>query len=126
MTRQPRKCLKCSRIVTRSKTGMCRRHAALAALESDDVRLRRLAALREAMTRPEVRAKAVRSAALAGKARLAWCPLEYRDDYRAIAYKHGMTAAEGRRMIEDRIAVDTARYLRTGVLQRTAGECAHR
>lgn len=56
--------------------------------------------------------------------KIAWCPLEYRDDYRKIA--RIMPAAEARAHVEHLIAVDAARYARTGKLQRTAGECAHR
>lgn len=51
---------------------------------------------------------------------MAWCPVEYREDYhRLINVKH-IKAKEARAMILDMIAADTRRYLATGQLQQAA------
>ncbi len=51
-----------------------------------------------------------------GATKLAWCPVEYRDDYRRLVKWQGVKAAEARRMIETQIDKDAARYAATGVL----------
>jgi hypothetical protein len=47
---------------------------------------------------------------------LAWCPLEYRDEYRRLRCSKLIRAPEARRMIEAMIARDVARYAATGRL----------
>lgn len=47
---------------------------------------------------------------------LAWCPMEYRDDYRRLKEVDLISAPEARRMIEAQIARDLERYAATGVL----------
>ncbi|SKB26974.1 hypothetical protein [Sphingopyxis flava] len=51
-----------------------------------------------------------------GATKLAWCPVEYRDDYRRLVKSQGLKAAEARKVIEDQIAADAARFAATGVL----------
>lgn len=62
-----------------------------------------------------------------GATKLAWCPVEYRDDYRRLVKWQGVKAAEARRMIEAQITADATRYAATGVLpqsQRCEGSAA--
>lgn len=47
---------------------------------------------------------------------LAWCPLEYRQDYRMLQRVGGYRAAEARALIEQQIASDLERYAATGQL----------
>lgn len=54
-----------------------------------------------------------------GQRRVAWCPLEYRDDYRRLKRVKHKSAAEARRMIEELIAADARRFARTGQLQQS-------
>lgn len=49
--------------------------------------------------------------------RIAWCPVEYRDEYRHLIYNKHIKAAEARGIIERLIATDAARYAATGQLQ---------
>jgi hypothetical protein len=59
-----------------------------------------------------------RAAALLRWARaLAWCPIEYRDEYRRLRLSKRMLAAEARAAVEEMIAADLKRYRRTGELQ---------
>lgn len=57
---------------------------------------------------------------------LSWCPLEYRDDYRRLVKSYGIKAAEARRMTEELIAADTARYHATGELPHATRLAAER
>ena len=50
------------------------------------------------------------------KEALAWCPLEYRADYRLLQTAGGYSAADARAMIEEQIARDLKRYAATGRL----------
>lgn len=56
----------------------------------------------------------------AGKKRsetvMAWCPLEYRAEYRRLIRTKLIRAPEARRMVEDMIQHDLDRYAATGVL----------
>lgn len=45
----------------------------------------------------------------------AWCPVEYREEYRRLRLKK-LTAREAKKLILDLIAADAARYRRTGEL----------
>lgn len=59
--------------------------------------------------------------------KLAWCPPEYRDEYKRLIKRQNMKAAEARPIIEDMIAVDARRYAATGILPqstRTGGAAA--
>lgn len=60
------------------------------------------------------------SRAAAGRAssntKLAWCPVEYRDDYKELVKHQHIPASEARQMIEAQIAADARRYSATGVL----------
>lgn len=51
---------------------------------------------------------------------LAWCPVEYRDEYRRLVRTKLIRAPEARRMVEDMIAADLARYAATGILPQSA------
>jgi DNA-directed RNA polymerase subunit RPC12/RpoP len=51
---------------------------------------------------------------------LAWCPVEYRDEYRRLVRTKLIRAPEARRMVEHMIAADLARYAATGVLPQSA------
>lgn len=51
---------------------------------------------------------------------MAWCPIEYRGEYRRLTRSKLIPAPEARRMIEDMIAADLARALATGVLPQAA------
>lgn len=59
--------------------------------------------------------------ALAGKrcsaTKLAWCPLEYRDEYRHLVRIKLLPAADARAIIEQQVRADRARYFATGELQ---------
>lgn len=76
-------------------------HAALA--PDTEARARQKAAASAAM-------RAMRSQALA------WCPMEYRDDYRFLQKSGGYRAAEARVIIEAQIATDLELYAKTGRL----------
>lgn len=86
-------------------------------LEDLRERGRRCGLLRLGMSRhgagsePRVRAGQRRSATV-----LAWCPIEYRDAYLHLVRSKLVRAPEARRIIEDQIAADLERYMRTGVL----------
>lgn len=47
---------------------------------------------------------------------IAWCPLEYRGEYRRLRNSKLIPAPEAKRMILDLIAADFASYAKTGVL----------
>lgn len=51
---------------------------------------------------------------------LAWCPLEYRDDYRLLKTAGGYSAADARRLIEQQIDRDLRRYASTRRLPQAA------
>lgn len=51
---------------------------------------------------------------------MAWCPPEYRDEYRRLTRSKMLPAAEARTIIEGLIAAHAERYRRTGLLQQTA------
>jgi hypothetical protein len=51
--------------------------------------------------------------------KLGWCPVEYRDLYRQLARKTGVSAKQARKMVQEQIAKDLRSYERTGVLQET-------
>jgi len=69
-------------------------------------------------TEARARQKAAASAAMKEmrKDALAWCPLEYRDDYRFLQKAAGYRAAEARAIIKAQIATDIELYARTGQL----------
>ncbi|WOF43788.1 hypothetical protein KNJ79_02150 [Sphingopyxis indica] len=52
--------------------------------------------------------------------KLAWCPPEYRDEYKRLIKRQNIPAAEARRMIEAMIEADARRYHATGVLPQAA------
>lgn len=48
--------------------------------------------------------------------KLAWCPPEYRDEYKRLVKRQNIPAAQARPMIEDMVAADARRYAATGEL----------
>lgn len=52
--------------------------------------------------------------------KLAWCPIEYRAEYRRLIKSQNLKAAEARPIIEDMIAADARRYAATGILPQSA------
>lgn len=83
----------------RNVSGLCRRHA------------------RDLGSTPEALAKRSESMrAYAARAQLAWCPIEYRDEYRHLTRVKQLPAAEARTIIERAISTDARRYAATGVL----------
>jgi hypothetical protein len=68
---------------------------------------------------PERRARAILRVNRASRARLLWCPLEYRDTYRRLTRVKQLPAAEARAAILDLIAADARAYARTGELQQS-------
>lgn len=62
----------------------------------------------------------LRAGRAASATKLAWCPPEYRDDYRNLVKRQGIRAVQARKMIQETIAADARRYTATGVLPQTA------
>lgn len=115
-----RTCAACpSNLDPRNRTGYCRRHLQVWLAENPHIAARKVANHRAAiMARPaELRSANARKAALAS---IAWCPLEYRDEYTRLKRSLEIPAAEARRIIEDLIAAHAERYRRTGQLQQAA------
>lgn len=102
----------------RNVSGLCRKHAlALALLPGN--KASRIAGVKrhKASLPPEkVHDQCVR----ASRSRMAWCPPEYRDEYRRLTRSKMLPAAEARTIIEGLIAAHAERYRRTGLLQQTA------
>lgn len=103
-------------------SGYCRKHYG-AANNSE-----RTAAINRARwSDPEFRDRAVHTMRLRGMGRVAWCPLEYRVDYRRLTRVKHLAASQARAIIETQIATDARRYARTGILpqsNRTASSAA--
>lgn len=53
---------------------------------------------------------------------LAWCPVEYREEYRRLVYTKRLGPGGARAVIEEQIAKDAERYARTGKLQQSVRE----
>lgn len=74
--------------------------------------------LKARLAEPDVRKRLLARCAATSRARINWCPLEYRDEYRRLA---GLfPAKDARAIIESQIAVDMRRYEATGKLQQAA------
>lgn len=98
-------------------SGLCRRHALGLSFVPEFDPIRKEALARFQRDHPErVREYCTR----ASHARLAWCPPEYRDEYRRLTRKKQIPAAEARHLIEEMIATHAKRYRRTGQLQQAA------
>ena len=97
----------------RNVSGLCRRHARDLG-STPEAHAKRSESMRAyARQHPaEVRRRCV----IAARAQLAWCPLEYRDEYRHLTRVKQLPAAEARTIIERAIATDARRYAATGVL----------
>ena len=96
-----------------NQSGYCRNH--FGALNSE----RTSEQSRLQWANPEYRLKHIGAMRRLGQHRIAWCPLEYREDYRILKRVKHYSAAQAREMIEARIAADLRRYELTGQLQRT-------
>ncbi len=115
------KCLDCPRSITRkSKTGRCRKCAAKRA--GCDPELKALRSANRKIWAAHHPDAAAKQRLIASRSQLAWCPVEYRDDYRKIA--NNVPCREARAMIEELIAVDAARYAATGRLQQSTRSTA--
>ncbi len=87
---------------------------------------RRVGALHKGnLTRPAGSPERQKAARAQSEFYMGWCPLEYRDGYRRMVRIDGIKAADARRMTEELIEADQARYLATGVLPqaRRAAAC---
>lgn len=103
----------------RNVTGLCK-SCNLKAYNADPRwAIRRIAALKRTLHAPENQAWLKRQRTNASRARLSWCPLEYRETYRYISQRQKLGAKEGRRIIEEQIAADAVKYARTGKLQKS-------
>lgn len=58
--------------------------------------------------------------------KLAWCPPEYRAEYRRLVKKKGIPAVEARAIILAAVEADAARYRATGVLPQAARNAERR
>jgi hypothetical protein len=111
----PRECLTCSKPLSAvNRTGYCRKHYGAA-----NNGPRTAEQNRRQWADPAIRVRLVESIRRYNRARVSWCPLEYRDEYHRLKRVKHCSAAEARRLIEEMIAADTARYARTGQLQQT-------
>jgi hypothetical protein len=68
---------------------------------------------------PARRSQALLRVTMASRARLSWCPLEYRPEYRRLRYMKEFPAAEAKAIILQQIASDAKAYARTGELQQS-------
>lgn len=112
----------------RQRAGIKRRHAvdpafldalrrrARALGEDPDINARRTQHFKDARywekgviasSKPEVRARAAKRASAT---RLAWCPPEYRDEYRRLIRSKRIPAAEARQIILSSVAADEERF----------------
>jgi hypothetical protein len=98
----------------RNVTGYCRKHYAA----HNNAERTRQQAIRQ-WADPEWREKHTDCMRILAGKRVAWCPVEYRGDYKRLKRVKHYSAAEARLLIEQQIAQDTARYLRTGKLQQS-------
>lgn len=88
---------------------------------------RRVGALNKGnLTRPAGSPERQKAARAQSEFYLGWCPLEYRDGYRRLVKSYGIKAADARRMTEELIAADTARYHATGELPHATRLAAER
>lgn len=106
-------CTTCGKLLSAvNRTGYCRQHYASAnnggPKWSADNRAR--------WADPEMRAKIVVPLRAYNRERLAWCPLEYRDEYRRLTRVKHYFASQARQLVEDMIAADLRRHQRTGAL----------
>lgn len=107
-------CATCGKPLSRvNQSGYCRKH--FGALNSERTREQ----CRRQWADPAYRIKHIGAMRRLGEYRLAWCPLEYREDYWVLKRVKHYSAAQARAMIEESIATDLRRYEITGQLQRT-------
>ena len=113
-------CSSCGKALSdKNVSGFCRLHVNVLA-RRPDVKARAAASLSAYLrANPDV---AVQRATRASRARLAWCPPEYRDEYRTLTRSKMLPAAVAREMIESLMAAHFQRYMRTGALQQATHE----
>lgn len=94
-----------------NKSGYCRKHFARSIHDnpeaSEQKRLRHEATWAVHPHREALHRRLARMS----RARMAWCPLEYRDLYRKLRSSSGFGAAEARTMIVRQVALDNVRSL---------------
>lgn len=106
-------CVTCGKQLSAvNRTGYCRQHYAAAnnggpRWVEDNIRR---------WADPEMRAKIMGPLQGYNRSRLAWCPLEYRGEYRRLTRIKHIAAPIARRMIEDMVAADLRSFQRTGRL----------
>jgi hypothetical protein len=113
----PKQCGNCCNPIRRSRTGLCRSCAAKAFLADPANLARRTERLRAILCDPARQPQLHAQRVQASRSRWQWCPLEYRAAYRHLCDVKKVRAADARLMITDMIAVDAARYARSGQLQ---------
>lgn len=101
----------------RNTSGYCRKHFHPALNNAPEMLEKRLEKLRATIGEPGYRAKRIAHLTRISRDRLAWCPIEYRDEYRRLTRSKMLPAAEARKAIKDMIAADVRRYHSTGQLQ---------
>lgn len=98
-------------------SGLCRQHALSLALLPENKLSRIEGTRRFKLEHPElVREQCTR----ASRSRMAWCPVEYRDEYRRLTRIKQLPAAEAKRVILELVDRHAALYRRTGQLQQAA------
>lgn len=97
----------------RNRVGKCRSCYFRASATDPVMIAKRTASLRMYVASPQGRS------ARRNNPRIAWCPVEYRDEYRRLLYTHHFPAETARAMIAELIEADAARYARTGQLQQS-------
>lgn len=108
-------CVACDKPLSAvNRTGYCRQHYA----KFNNSERTRQQAIQQ-WADPAMRVRILRPLHAYNRDRLSWCPVEYRDEYRHLTRVQHFRAADSRRMIEELIQADAARYVRTGQLQQT-------
>lgn len=111
-------CTTCGKpLSNRNVSGLCRRHALDLGSLPENTAKRVVALRRFAADNPD---RVREYCTQASRSRLAWCPPEYRDEYRRLTRVKMLSAADSRKVIEDLIAAHATRYSRTGKLQQAA------
>lgn len=106
-------CKTCGKPISKvNRTGWCRQHYAAANNGGD----KWIVDNRARWADPVMRARIVIGLRSRSAQRIAWCPLEYRQEYHRLKRVKHCSAAEARAMIEDMMAADMRRHVRTGAL----------
>lgn len=87
--KKDRRCIDCNKPVTGRSTGRCHLCANRLLATDPAHEERRIALMREALQRPEVRARRVQVNRMVAERRMRWCPPERRGDYFRQIKKYG-------------------------------------